>query len=75
MFHASIIDLIVVTCDLSHYVEVRVVLCQCSHSQLLPWAVAFANPTRISVMHVYLEGLPIWEVMAVTHLSLEVSQM
>ena len=35
----------------------------------------FANSTRIPEMRVYLEGLPIWEVVAVTHLSLEVSQM
>ena len=35
----------------------------------------FTNSTRIPEMRVYLEGLPIWEVMAVTHLSLKVSQM
>ena len=65
------------TCDLSHILQVdmTIVLHQHSCSQHQPWAVAFANSTCISVMHVYLEGLPIWEVVAVTDLSLEVSQM
>ena len=73
----SIVDSIVVTHDSSHLlqVDVTVVLHQCSHSQYRPWAVAFANLTRISAMCVYLEGLPIWEVAAVTHLNLKVSQM
>ena len=78
VFHVfSIVDSIVVTCDSSHLLQVdmTVVLRQCSHSQYRPWAVAFANSTRISAMRVYFEGLSIWEVAAVTHLGLEVCQM
>ena len=72
-----IVDLIVMTRDSSHLLQVdaTVVSCQCSHSQPRPWAVVFANSTRIPAMRVYLEGLPIWEVVAVTDLSLEVSRM
>ena len=76
VFHVFlIIDSIVVTRDLSNYVDVIVVSCQCSQSQPQPGALTFANSTRISAMCVYFEGLPIWEVAAVTHLGLEVSQM
>ena len=76
MFHVfSIIDLIIVTCDLSNYVDAIIVLHQCSQSQPRPWALAFANSTCISAMRVYFAGLPIWEVTAVTHLGLKVSQM
>ena len=73
----SIVDLIVVTRDLSHILQVdaTVVSRQRSRSQPRPWAVAFANSTCIPAMRVYLEGLPIWEVVAVTHLGLEVSLM
>ena len=73
----SIVDSIIVTCDSSHLLQVdaTVVSRQHSHSQPRPWAVVFANSTRIPAMRVYLEGLPIWEVVAVTHLGLEVSQM
>ena len=78
VFHVFlIVDSIVVTRDSSHLLQVdaTVVLRKCSRSQYQPWAVAFANSTCISAMCVYLEGLPIWEVAAVTHLDLKVSQM
>ena len=73
----SIVDSIIVTHDLNHIlqVDVTIVLHQCSHSQHRPWAMVFANSTCISAMCVYLEGLSIWEVAAVTHLGLKVSQM
>ena len=71
----SIVDSIVVTCDLSNYVDVIIVSRQRSQSQPRPGALTFANSTCISAMCVYFEGLPIWEVVAVTHLGLEVSQM
>ena len=72
-----IVDSIVVTRDSSHLLQVdmTVVSRQRSRSQPRPWAMVFTNLTHIPAMHVYLEGLPIWEVMAVTHLGLEVSQM
>jgi len=77
MFCVSIVDSIVVTHDLSHLLQVdtTIVSHQRSRSQHRPCAMAFANSTHISAMHVYLEGLPIWEVAAVTHLDLKVSQM
>ena len=45
----SIVDSIIVTCDLSHIlqVDVTVVSHQRSRSQPRPWAVVFANSTRI----------------------------
>ena len=76
VFHVfSIVNSIIVTRDLSNYVDAIVVSRQRSQSQSRPWALGFANSTRISAMRVYFEGLPIWEVAAVTHLGLEVSQM
>ena len=53
VFHVfSIVDSIVVTCDLSNYVDVIVVSRQRSQSQSRPWALGFANLTRIFAMRV-----------------------
>ena len=53
MFHVfSIVDSIVVTRDLSNYVDTIVVSRQRSQSQPQPWALGFANLTRIFAMRV-----------------------